>query len=201
MFGSPVGLRGELGSVFALKLFVLFFLWFFTIRLAFLAGHSIFLIFFSMPLKEAGSILSLLFSGNGTSETATSLIKSRLMSISRLDNDVGVDLASAFLFLATLDPELGYELFPPGTLDLLAGLLIPVSITEVGPTDVAVLLVTLAEGAPLVLTLGAPIPLLLLVVVVFPNTESELTTMVSVKFDVVNLAIASLDRRSLLLPV
>lgn len=36
--------------------------------------------------------------------------------------------------------------------------------------------------------------------VLVPNTESELTTIVSVKFEVVNLAIASLERRSLLLP-
>lgn len=123
------------------------------------------------------------------------------MSISRLDNEVGVDLASAFLFLAMLDPVLGKELTPPAALSLLTGLPIPVSITDVGPTVDPVLLGTLAGAAPLAPTVAAPMPGLLLAVLVFPNTESEFTTMVSVKLDVVNLAIASFDRRSLLLPV
>lgn len=93
--GSPVdvvvvvvvGWSGEFGSVLA------------------------FFMLFSKPLNDAGSMLSFLFSGNGTRETATSLIRSRLISISPLASEVGVDRASAFRFFATPDPE--YEEFPP----------------------------------------------------------------------------------------
>lgn len=153
-----------------------------------------------MLLNAAGSMLSFLFSGNGTSETATSLIKSRLMSISRLDIEVGVDLASAFLFLATLDPAPEYEL-PADTLTLLAVLLAPVSITEVGPEDEPIVFDMLAVDIVVEPALEVLILLVLVVVLLLPNTESELTTIVSVKLDVVNLAMASFDRRSLLLPV
>lgn len=174
--GSPVvvvvGWSGEFGSVLA------------------------FLIFFSNPLSEAGSMLSFLFSGNGTRETATSLIRSRLISISPLAIEVGVDLASAFRFLATPDPDPEYEL-PPG---MLSCLLPPVSMTDVGATFEPV------EDDDWFGPLAGPPELLLVlelfdvVEVLVPNTESELTTIVSVKFEVVNLAIASLERRSLLLP-
>lgn len=160
-----------------------------------------------MPLNAAGSILSFLFSGNGTSETATSLIKSRLMSISRLAIEVGVDLASTFRFLAMVDPvPPEYEL-PADTLFLLATLPALDSITEGGPgaeEPVVVLGMLAVDTAAAEPVFRAPPELLLLVVVVLvvlPNTESELTTMVSVKLDVVNLAMASFDRRSLLLPV
>lgn len=151
--------------------------------------------FFSNPLSDAGSMLSFLFSGNGTRETATSLIRSRLISISPLAIEVGVDLASAFRFFATPDPDPEYEELPP---EMLSCLLPPVSMTDVGATFEP------AEDdwfGPL----AGPELLLVLelfdeVEVLVPNTESEFTTIVSVKFEVVNLAIASLERRSLLLP-
>lgn len=146
-----------------------------------------------MPLKQAGSI-SLLLNGNGTRETATSLIKSRFLSMSILDIEFGVDLASAFLFFAILELE-------PETVNLLLLLLLllaPVSITEGGTVDEPVLF-GLFPGVPPVEPLGVLLPLLLLVVLV-PKTESELTTIVSVKFDVVNFAIASFDSISLLVP-
>lgn len=81
---------------------------------------------------------------------------------------------------------------------MLSCLLPPVSMTDVGATFEP------AEDewfGPLV----GPELLLMLelfdeVEVLVPNTESEFTTIVSVKFEVVNLAIASLERRSLLLP-
>lgn len=128
--------------------------------------------------------------------------------MSTLDIEVGVDLASAFLFFAMFGPALeNDDPPPPDMLILLTALLAPVSITDVGPADDAALLFGMlagvgpAEGP--VLDGAPPVPLLLLVVVLLlvPNTESELTTIVSVKFDVVNLAMASFDRRSLLLPV
>lgn len=174
--GSPlvvVGWSGEFGSVLA------------------------FFMLFSNPLSDAGSILSFLFSGNGTRETATSLIRSRLISMSPLAIEVGVDRASAFRFFATPDPV--YEEFPPpDMLSCLLPLLLPppgvFSMTEVG---------AMFEPMPDDWLVGPPALLELLleeVLLVVPNTESELTTIVSVKFDVVNLAIASLDSRSLLLP-
>lgn len=142
-------------------------------------------------------MLSLLLNGNGTRETATSLIKSRFISMSILDNEVGVDLASAFLFFATLELEPEYE-FPPETAILLLALPAPVSITEVGPpVEEPALFGLLPEGPP-VGPPGAVLPLLLLVVVLVPKTESEFTTIVSVKFDVVNFAIASFESISLL---
>lgn len=187
-----------------------------------------FLIFFSRPLNAAGSILSFLFSGNGTSETATSLIKSlelkrnnsinmldlpvfqlpstyRLISISRLESEVGVDLASAFRFLAMVDPAPPEYELPVEMLPLLATLPAPVSITEVGPGAEEPVVVFGILAVDTTAAFSTPPELLLLLVVVLvvvlPNTESELTTMVSVKLDVVNLAMASFDRRSLLLPV
>lgn len=110
--GSPVvvvvGWSGELGSVLA------------------------FFMLFSNPLSDAGSMLSVLFSGNGTRETATSLIRSRLISMSPLAIDVGVERASAFRFFATPDPEYE-ELPPPG---MFSCLLLPpppvFSMTDVG---------------------------------------------------------------------
>lgn len=177
--GSPVvvvvvvGWSGEFGSVLA------------------------FLIFFSNPLSDAGSMLSFLFSGNGTRETATSLIRSRLISISPLAIEVGVDRASAFRFFATPEPEPVYEELPP---EMLSCLLPPVSMTDVGATF------ELVEDDDWLGPLAGPPELLLVlelfdeVEVLVPNTESELTTIVSVKFEVVNLAIASFERRSLLLP-
>lgn len=150
-----------------------------------------------MPLKQTVSMLSLLLNGNGTSETATSLIKSRFISMSILDIEFGVDLASAFLFFAILELEPEYEL-PPETVILLLPLLAPVSITDGGTLEEPVLLGLFPEAPP-VEPLGAQLPLLLLLVLV-PKTESELTTIVSVKFDVVNFAIASFDSISLLVP-
>lgn len=185
--GSPaavvvvVGWSGEFGSVLA------------------------FLIFFSNPLSDAGSMLSFLFSGNGTRETATSLIRSRLISMSPLAIDVGVDRASAFRFFATPDPDPEYEELPP---EMLSCLLPPppVSMTDVGAFTFEPTLDDDWFGPP-----ADPGPELLLAlllleeeeeeeVLLVPNTESELTTIVSVKFEVVNLAIASLERRSLLVP-
>lgn len=109
--GSPVvvvGWSGECGSVFA------------------------FFMLFSNPLNDAGSMLSFLFNGNGTRETATSLIRSRLISISPLAIEVGVERASAFRFFATPDP-MYEELLPP---DMFSCLLLPLvfSITDVGAT-------------------------------------------------------------------
>lgn len=185
--GSPavvvvVGWSGEFGSVLA------------------------FLIFFSNPLSDAGSMLSFLFSGNGTRETATSLIRSRLISMSPLAIEVGVDRASAFRFFATPDPDPEYEELPPEMLSCLLPPPPPVSMTDVGaftfePTEDDDWFGPPADPGPeLLLTL-----LLLLLeeeeeVLLVPNTESELTTIVSVKFEVVNLAMASLERRSLLEP-
>lgn len=131
------------------------------------------------------------------------------MSMSTLDIEVGVDLASAFLFFAMFGPALeNDDPPPPDTFILLTALLAPVSITDVGPADDAALLFGMLAGVgpavdPVLDGAPPPVPLLLLVVVLLlvPNTESELTTIVSVKFDVVNLAMASFDRRSLLLPV
>lgn len=117
--------------------------------------------------------------------------------MSILDIEVGVDLASAFLFFAILELELEYEL-PPATVILLLPPLVPVSITEGGPVEEPVLFGLFPEAPPTG-PLGALLPLLLLVVVV-PKTESELTTIVSVKFDVVNFAIASFESISLLVP-
>lgn len=167
--GSPVGWSGEFGSVLA------------------------FLMLFSIPLSIAGSMLSFLFNGNGTSDTATSLIRSRLISMSPLAIEVGVDLASALRFFATPEPVPEYE-EPP---DMFSCLL-PVSMTDVGATFEP----TLDEGLPPPPLAGPELLLLLFdeVLVLVPNTESEFTTIVSVKFDVVNLAIASFERRSLLLP-
>lgn len=173
--GSPavvVGWSGEFGSVLA------------------------FLIFFSNPLSDAGSMLSFLFSGNGTRETATSLIRSRLISISPLAIEVGVDRASAFRFFATPDPDPEYDELPP---EMLSCLLPPVSMTDVGATFEP------AEDGWFGPLAGPELLLVLLELldefeVLVPNTESELTTIVSVKFEVVNLAIASFERRSLLLP-
>lgn len=127
--------------------------------------------------------------------------------MSTLDIEVGVDLASAFLFFAMFGPALeNDDPPPPDMLILLTALLAPVSITDVGPADDAALFGMLVgvgpEADPVLDGAPPPVPLLLLVVVLLvPNTESELTTIVSVKFDVVNLAMASFDRRSLLLPV
>lgn len=170
--GSPVvvGWSGEFGSVLA------------------------FLIVFSNPLSDAGSMLSFLFSGNGTRETATSLIRSRLISMSPRSIEFGVDLASAFRFFATPEPDPEYAELPP---EMLSCLLPPVSMTDVGATFEP------AEDDWFELTLAGPELLLVLLEedeVLVPNTESEFTTIVSVKLEVVNLAIASLERRSLLLP-
>lgn len=76
--------------------------------------------------------------------------------------------------------------------------LLPVSMTDVGATFEP----TLDDGLPPPPLAGPELLLLLFdeVLVLVPNTESEFTTIVSVKFDVVNLAIASFERRSLLLP-
>lgn len=164
--GSPVGWSGEFGSVLA------------------------FLMLFSIPLNAAGSMLSFLFSGNGTSDTATSLIRSRLISMSPLMMEVGVFLASALRFFAMPDPVPEYEEPPP---DMFSCLL-PVSMTDVGATFEPIP----DDGLPPLF--GGPELLLVEVLLLVPNTESELTTIVSVKFDVVNLAIASFERRSLLLP-
>lgn len=154
---------------------------------------------FSIPLIEAGSILSLLFNGNGTRETATSLIKSRLISMSPDEIEVGVDRASAFRFFATLELAAEYEL-PPEMFSLPPLLVVPVSITDVGASPgTNVLLVMLA--LPLTEGLGPLLPLVPPPTVFAPNTESEFTTMVSVKLDVVNFAIASFDSISLLLAV
>lgn len=176
--GSPaavVGWSGEFGSVLA------------------------FFMFFSNPLSDAGSILSFLFSGNGTRETATSLIRSRLISMSPLAIEVGVDRASAFRFFAMPpDPDPEYDEELPA--EMLSCLLPPVSMTEVGATFEPATLDWFDPALLLLLLLAGPELLLPLFDVLVPNTESELTTIVSVKFDVVNLAIASFDRRSLLLP-
>lgn len=149
-------------------------------------------------------MLSLLLNGNGTRETATSLIKSRFISMSIPDSEVGVDLASAFLFFAVLELEVEeYDELPPETAILLLALLVPVSITVGGIVEEPATLFGLFPEAPPIgplLVAAVLLLLLLLVVVLVPKTESELTTMVSVKFDVVNLAIASLDRISLLEP-
>lgn len=148
-----------------------------------------------MPLIDAGSILSFLLMGNGTRETATSFIRSRLISISPLEIKVGVDLASAFRFLAMLDPAPEYEL-PPEILLFPLPLPRPDSMTEVEPITDSTVATVLTELVPV----AEVLPLLLLVLLLVPNTESELTTIVSVKLDVVNFAIASLDKSSLLLP-
>lgn len=117
--------------------------------------------------------------------------------MSILDIEVGVVLGSAFLFFATPELELEYEL-PPETAILLLPPLVPVSITDGGPLEEPALFGLFPAGPPIG-PIAVGLPLLLLVAVV-PKTESELTTIVSVKFDVVNFAIASFDNISLLLP-
>lgn len=106
-----------------------------------------------------------------------------------------MDLASALRFFAIPDPVPVKELLVDILILLLPALVAPVSMTDVDPAvDIMVLL------APTELTVGGW-ALVLPPVLLVPNTESEFTTIVSVKLDVVNLAIASFDRSSLLLPV